>query len=145
MNVRTTLKTAAATTLIALSLGGASAQADTALDINRRPVPGWHDGQNFPPRPIDYRDDARQARIDQRQDEQMERILHGIEYGRLDSKELFVLLKEQREIGKLERAYLADGFLTRFEYQALEDRLDAAERRIFREKHDRGWDRWSAN
>jgi hypothetical protein len=137
MNVRTTLKTLTAMTLITLSLGGAVAQADQGVEIQRRPAPGWGDHPAFPPRGDDYREDARQDRVDLRQDEQMERILHGIETRLLDSRETVELLREQRDITKLERSFLRDGYLSRYEYQTLEERLDDAERHISREKHDR--------
>jgi hypothetical protein len=137
MNARITLKTLTAMTLLAVSLGGATAYADQGVEIQRRPVPGWGDAPSFPPRGDDYREDARQDRIDLRQEELMDRILHGIEAGRLDSRETVMLLREQRDITKLERAFLRDGYLSRFEYQTLEDRLDDAERHISREQHDR--------
>lgn len=140
MNVRNTLKTVATTTLIALALGGAVAQADTTVEIQKRPAPGWNDGPTFPGHHGDYRDDPRddkrQDRVDQRQDDLLERILSGIESGRLDRKESVFALRDLRDIGKLERAYLADNYLSRFEYETLDDRLDAAERRLFRDKHD---------
>jgi hypothetical protein len=142
MNVRTQLKTATAATLMVLALAGASAQADTTIEIQRRPVPGWNDGPVFvPPHKDDVRDDRRQERIDQRQDDLLERILNGIESGRLDRRETVAALRDQAAIAKLERGYLADGFLSRSEFQALDERLDAAERRLFRDKHDYEWGR----
>lgn len=54
----------------------------------------------------------------------------------------------QRDIQRMERQFLADGLLSRFEYQKLDAALDAANRRIFKEAHDAqgrpnygGWDR----
>jgi len=141
MNVRNTLKTVATTTLLALALGGAAAQADTTVEIQKRPAPGWNDGPHFPGHPgSEYRDDKRQDRVDLRQDDLLERVLSGIESGRLDRKESVFALRDLRDIAKLERAYLADNYLSRFEYDTLDDRLDAAERRLFRDKHD-GWAR----
>lgn len=136
MNVRNTLKTVATTTLIALALGGAAAQADTTVEIQKRPAPGWNDGSAFPGHHNDYRDDKRQDRVDQRQDDLLERVLSGIESGRLDRRESVFALRDLRDIAKLERTYLVDNYLSRFEYETLDDRLDAAERRLFRDKHD---------
>jgi hypothetical protein len=143
MNVRTTLKTVALVTLTVAALGGSLAQADTTIEIERRPAPGWNDGPRFPPppKPFPIRSGELEERIDQRQDDLMERIIQGIDSGRLNGRESASLLREQRDIGRLESRYLADGYLSRAEYRDLEDRLDAAERRIFREKHDRAWDR----
>jgi hypothetical protein len=59
----------------------------------------------------------------------------------LVAKETALLLREQREISRLESRYLIDGVLSRSEYRDLEERLDAAERHVFREKHDRSWER----
>lgn len=136
MNVRNTLKTVATTTLIALALGGAAAQADTTVEIQKRPASGWNDGSAFPGHHNDYRDDKRQDRVDQRQDDLLERVLSGIESGRLDRRESVFALRDLRDIAKLERTYLVDNYLSRFEYETLDDRLDAAERRLFRDKHD---------
>ncbi len=146
MNARTTLKTVVVVTFAALTLGGSLAQADTTIEIQKRPAPGWNDTPNFPmPRPDDRfddrRDDDRQAQVDQRQEVLMDRIIDGVEAGRLTARETAGLLRDQREIGKLERVYLADGFLSRFEWNALDAKLDAAERRIAREKHDYDRDR----
>jgi hypothetical protein len=145
MNVRNTLKTTTAATLIALALGGAAAQAETTIEIQRHPAPGWNDGPHFPPRVDDVRQDARsdkrQERIDLRQDDMLERILNGIESGRMDRRESVSALRDLRDIGKLERAYLADGYLSSAEFQNLDDRLDTAERRLFRDKRDFEWGR----
>ncbi len=143
MNVRTTLKTVALVTLTVASLGGSMVQADTTIEIERRPAPGWNDAPHMPPLPKPYpgRTGELEERIDQRQDDLMVRIIQGIDSGRLNGSETASLLREQRDIGRLENRYLADGYLTRSKYRDLEERLDAAERRLFREKHDRVWDR----
>lgn len=58
-------------------------------------------------------------------------------------RESLRLMDEQREINRMERAFLADGLLTRFEYRRLDATLDAASRDIFRESrdghHGNGW------
>lgn len=145
MNARTSLKTVVVVTLAALTLGGSLAQADTTIEIQKRPAPGWNDTPSFPmPRPDDRfddrrddrRDDRLQEQIDQRQDALMGRIIDGIDSGRLTARETIKLLNEQREIAKLERLYLADGFISRFEWNALDAKLDAAERRIYVDERD---------
>lgn len=144
MNVRTTLKTVTLLTLTVAALGGSLAQADTTVELQHRPAPGWNDSPRLPPpppKPFPIRSGELEERIDQRQDDLMERIIQGIDSGRLNGHETAALLREQRDIARLENRYLEDGYLTRGEYRDLEERLDAAERRIFREKHDRNWDR----
>lgn len=148
MNARTTLKTVVVVTLTALTLGGSLAQADTTVEIQKRPAPGWNDAPSLPmPRPDerfdDRRDDRREAQlqdqIDQRQDALMQRIIDGIDSDKLTARETVKLLNEQREISKLERLYLSDGFISRFEWNALDAKLDAAERRIFADESDNNY------
>jgi len=74
--------------------------------------------------------------INERQDRQHDRILNGYYEKRINPIEFRMLMGEQNEIRHLERAFLADGFLTRIEYQKLDGALDHASRSIFREGHD---------
>lgn len=74
--------------------------------------------------------------IDERQELQLDRILDGLYERRINPAEFRKLMDEQRAIRAMERQFLADGVLTRFEYQKLDEALDIARRNIFREAHD---------
>lgn len=76
------------------------------------------------------------ARFDQRLDNQLERILRGMERGQLTLAEATGLLREHTAINALERRYLADGRLGPRELRELEERLDKAGEHIRFEKHD---------
>ena len=77
--------------------------------------------------------------IDNRQQTQMEKIMHGLRVGNLSQREARKLIHEQREIEQLQRDYLADRHLSRNEWVELDQRLDRAERDIRSEKSDRNW------
>lgn len=77
------------------------------------------------------------SQIDDRQDNQFDRIMQGFRSGRLTQNEFFNLMQEQRSIHKQERQYLADGWLTPREFDALNQSLDQAGAHIRYEKHDR--------
>jgi hypothetical protein len=79
----------------------------------------------------------RAAKLDQRQDLQMQRILAGMETGKLTMNEAISLLREHLAISRLERNYMADGRLGPNELSDLERRLDEANRHIVFEKNDR--------
>ena len=74
--------------------------------------------------------------INARQDKQMERILNGFYERRIRPHEFRSLMDEQRDIRNMERQFLSDGFLNRFEYQKLDAALHNASRSIFKEGHD---------
>lgn len=74
--------------------------------------------------------------FDQRLDQQLQRILHGMEAGKLNMREAVNLLREHTAINNLERQYLADGRFGPNELRDLEQRLDRAGKHIFLEKHD---------
>jgi len=74
--------------------------------------------------------------VNDRQDNQLERILDRYYEGRLTQMEFRRLMDEQTDIRKMERSFMADGFLNRFEYQKLDNALDAASKHIFHEAHD---------
>ncbi len=74
--------------------------------------------------------------VNDRQDQQLERILGRYYEGRLTQPEFRKLMDEQTDIRKMERSFMADGFLNRFEYQKLDNALETASRNIFREAHD---------
>jgi hypothetical protein len=75
--------------------------------------------------------------IDDRQDNQLDRIMEGFQTGKLTQNEFFSLMREQREIRKQEHQFLSDGFLGPREYDVLNQALDRAGSHIRFEKHDR--------
>lgn len=76
------------------------------------------------------------SEVNDRQDRQMDRILNGLYERRITAKEFRKLMDRQRDIRRMERQFLADGLLSRFEYQKLDAALDAASRGIYKEAHD---------
>lgn len=74
--------------------------------------------------------------VNDRQDNQLERILARYYEGRLTQPEFRMLMDEQTDIRKMERSFMADGFLNRFEFHKLDHALEVASRNIFREAHD---------
>ncbi|MGA7180368.1 MAG: hypothetical protein WBX11_12375 [Thiobacillaceae bacterium] len=77
------------------------------------------------------------AQLDQRQDQQMQRILNGMESGKLTLREAVGLLRKHLAIANLERSYMADGRLGPNELVSLEQRPAEAERHITFEQRDR--------
>lgn len=81
--------------------------------------------------------------IDERQDRQQDRILSGLYERRINPMEFRKLMDEQRAIRLQERQAMADGFLSRTEFQNLNVALENASRNIMREMNDghgrRGW------
>ena len=91
----------------------------------------------LPPMPPAFQETLRMMNeIDERQDRQLDRILDGLYERRISPVEFRRLMDEQRAIRAMERQFLADGLLTRFEYQKLDAALDAARRSIFKEASD---------
>ncbi|MEW5769350.1 MAG: hypothetical protein AB1831_03190 [Pseudomonadota bacterium] len=74
--------------------------------------------------------------FDQRMDNQLQRILKGMEHGKLTMREAVHLLREHQAINALERQFLADGRLGPRELFDLDRRLDQASRQIRFEKTD---------
>lgn len=74
--------------------------------------------------------------IDQRQVQQRARIDQGIRSGELTPMEAQRLIGEQREIERMQRAYMADNRLSPFERQRLMNELDEASNDIWNQKHD---------
>jgi hypothetical protein len=74
--------------------------------------------------------------VNQRQDQQTDRILNGFYERRINPAEFRRLMDGQREIRNMERAFLSDGILSRPEYQRLDAALVAAGRNIFQQGHD---------
>ena len=77
--------------------------------------------------------------VDLRQQKQMERIRDGLASGQISRFEARDLLREQKEIERAQRHYLADGRLSRDEWISLDRMLDASAKNIRAEKHDRNW------
>jgi len=77
--------------------------------------------------------------IDARQERQRTRIWQGWQDGQLTRGEMRELMAEQRVIAAKERAYLADGYLSRREYADLQNDLEYASQRIYHSKHDSDW------
>ena len=79
--------------------------------------------------------DRHRGNINQRQQNQRERIKQGVKSGELTGKEAARLAKEQREIQRIEARLREDG-LTPRERLKLERELNDASRGIYRQKHD---------
>jgi hypothetical protein len=76
------------------------------------------------------------GQIDERQDNQLDRILAGLRSGKLTQNEFFNLMQEQRSIRQQERQFLTDGFLGPREFESLNHALNRADEHIRFEKHD---------
>lgn len=76
------------------------------------------------------------SRIDRLQAKQHRRIVQGVRSGDLTRREAGRLRAEQRVIQRKERAYLADGRLSRGERRDLYRDLRSANRHIYKQTHD---------
>ena len=79
---------------------------------------------------------TRDPGVNQRQHQQQDRIGQGVRSGELTRGETRRLEGEQRHIRREERAYKADGQLTRAERRDLHQDLNVASGNIYNEKHD---------
>jgi hypothetical protein len=126
--------------LTALTLGAGAGQADTrgfqfsTGFPHAGPVPHGHPRPFQPAAYCPPRWGV--ATVDERQARQMDRIHEGLRSGQLTRHEARDLLRDQRQIERVERHYLADGRLSRDEWLDLDRRLDEASREIRAEKHD---------
>jgi hypothetical protein len=75
-------------------------------------------------------------RIDQRQQNQQQRIDQGVQSGELNRKEAARLQKGQARVQKMETKAVADGKVTAKERRKIEHTQDQQSRKIRREKHD---------
>jgi hypothetical protein len=75
-------------------------------------------------------------RLDQRQQNQAERIRQGVASGELTRAETRRLVNGQQHVRRLERRAKADGDVTLRERGRLEHAADVQSRRIYRQKHD---------
>ena len=114
-----------------------------AQEWNEREV--YHDQRGYHQEPSTYRQErdfglnARYRSVDERLDQQRERIAQGIQSGQITWREARALRAERRAIRAKERAYLADGRLDRFEWQDLQRDLRQASRNIYQATHDYDW------
>ncbi|MBU1666155.1 MAG: hypothetical protein KKG92_12250 [Gammaproteobacteria bacterium] len=131
--------------LAGLALAATSAQAhgwgghNPYLPVVAQPAPQHGDPRDFGARferDSAFRDDHN---IDARQQQQMQRIRNGMAKGQISRHEARDLMREQREIERTQRYYLADGRLSRGEWISLDRMLDQASANIREEKHDRNW------
>jgi hypothetical protein len=76
-------------------------------------------------------------RVDQRQQNQQQRIDQGVQSGQLNQKEAARLDKGQARVQKMEDKAVADGKVTAKERRKLERAQDKQSRKIAREKHDK--------
>lgn len=76
-------------------------------------------------------------RIDQRQQNQQQRIDQGVKSGQLNQKEAARLEKGQARVQKMEDKAMADGKVTAKERAKIEHAQDKQSRKIAREKHDK--------
>lgn len=134
-------------TLTGLALAAGSAQAhgwgghNPYLPVVAQSAPQHGDQRHFGGR-FEHDFSPRQdnhANIDVRQQHQMQRIHNGLATGQISHHEARDLLREQREIERTQRYYLADGRLSRDEWISLDRMLDQASGNIREEKHDRNW------
>lgn len=131
--------------LAALMTGAGAARADNPFAPARNPYlavdyghPGHH-RHDF--RPGHFPEPGLYRQIEVRQDRQMERIQSGMARGEITKREAAKLFQQQREIERMQRGFMADGHLSRWEYAALDDALDGAGRHIRHQAHDNEW-RW---
>ena len=80
--------------------------------------------------------DDRYGRVDRRQDRQRARLIKGRHSGELSRGELHRLKKEQKKIGRMERRFYSDGYLSGKERRRLEHAQDRASRHIAYAKHN---------
>lgn len=135
MKFATSIKTLGLMAAASLSLMAGASQADAGYYGNHQGNP-WLSGG---PRQEAQRHgefNARRDQLDQRQDQQLERIMNGLESGRLTQREAVTLLREHQAIASLARQYQADGHLGPFELRDLDQRLDLARQHIRFEKRD---------
>lgn len=139
MKITPRLKSLTLLGLATLSLAAGTSQADSGYFYfggNQNPNP-WMANQAMQQARYAAALKQHQEQLDQRQDAQMQRILNGMENGKLTLREATSLIREHLAIASLERKYLADGRLGPNELAQLEQRLDEADRNIRFEIRDR--------
>ena len=76
------------------------------------------------------------AAIDDRQDNQKDRIKQGVASGELTRGETHRLVHQQRKIAAQERRFKSDGNFTVGERARIQHRLDHSSANIYRKKHN---------
>lgn len=74
--------------------------------------------------------------VNQRQHNQQHRIQQGVRSGQLTKEETQALRSERKAIHQKERAYKADGTLTKEERKDLHQDMNDLSKDIYQEKHD---------
>lgn len=135
MKSATTMKTLMLLGSTALTLAAATAQADFSRPDHPHGNPWAYGPAN---QQAEYYNAMKEQldRFDARQERQLQRILTGMEHGKLTLRESAELLREHLAISALERQYMADGRLGPREMRELEARLDRASKHIFFESRD---------
>ena len=123
--------------LATMSLAASHAQAnhDTSQRYDRPYGHNWEEREHYRPR-HSQQDNHRIAEINARQARQQDRIRQGMQEGELTRREFRALMSEQHYIRSMERDFMADGFLSPFEFRKLDQALDVSARNIRMEKRD---------
>jgi hypothetical protein len=137
MKLTTSLKTLAMLGLTTLTLATGSSQANGGFVTFGSNANTWASHSAVHQTRYQAEMKHRQAQLDQRQDAQMQRILKGMDNGKLTSREAADLLREHLAIANMERNFLVDGRLGANELAHLEKRLDIAAKNIKWEIRDR--------
>ncbi len=116
-----------------LTLFAGASQADWGYNPNNNP---WLSGPGYQQAHYQAAFKQQVAEFDQRLDNQLQRILNGMENGKLSMREAVGLIREHVSINRMERQYLADGRLGPNELRDLDRRLGEAGKHIFQEKHE---------
>lgn len=77
--------------------------------------------------------------IDNRQGRQLEHIQQGVDSGLLSARDTQQLMREQCDIQRQRLQAMADGFLSPYEWAALENAQENAGQRIRNQKRDLDW------
>jgi hypothetical protein len=73
---------------------------------------------------------AAAAAINDRQDAQLDRVVEGVNNGRITREQFSAIMAQQKDIRSKERDFIKDGFLSQPEYQALQADLDRVDQAI---------------
>lgn len=98
----------------------------------------WRERDNFRNRMLENNRQVAQI-INDRQDQQIDRIVEGVKSGRIGRDPFVALMQNQKRLREMERSYLSDGFWARDEYEAMVRALDDEERNIRRVAMGRGY------
>lgn len=124
--------------LATMSFAASNVQAshDTPQRFNAPYGQTWNERGDYGPRHGQRANQQRLGEINARQARQQDRIQQGMQNGTLTRREFRSLMSEQQYIRSMERNFIADGFLSPFEFQKLDHALSAAARNIRMEKRD---------